>query len=508
MADEGRRTKDEGRELVTGDGHGVSTATGETIHAKHKLFRRNGAPRDTGQTKLRPKRAEGNRKPGLPHLPFISDRIGRSSSATVDGLVPEAALHARRNFRLGVLNGVMFTLVEALIAPSLVLAWYVNRLGAPNVVVGLLPAILAGGWFLPQLLVASRVQGLSRVMYWYRRVGIIRTLCMAMLGVTTLLFAESPVWLLVTFFIFYCTYAFSAGVSGIPWLEIVGKVIAPRRRGTFFGLRNFWGGMLALAASAPIGAILSESLFGLRFPYNFAFLFGFTAVCSAVGVWAWASIHEPEVVTTQAPHSVRDLVKRGIGAVRSDRDYRAFMLVRILMALATVADPFYVVYATTRLGAPPGLVGVYLGALSIAALLSNFLWSPLADRASNRILLMGTVMSVVVVPLTALVISLLIGVADHTILFAAFTLVFILSGLALGGSRIVNNNMLLTIAPAAERPTYIGFLNTVLGIVIFVPVLGGVLVDLLGFTPIFVLSLALALVAVLLATQMSGREDR
>jgi MFS family permease len=505
VSDDGRQTTDDGLKLVTEDSHGADTARGESTDAKHRLLRRNGAPRDSEPAKVRPKRVEGNRKPGLPRLPFISDRIGRSSSATVDGLTPDAALHARRNFRLGVLNGVMFTLVEALIAPSLVLAWYVNRLGAPNVVVGLLPAILAGGWFLPQLLVASRVQGLSRVMHWYRRVGVIRTLCMAMLGVTTLLFAESPVWLLVTFFIFYCTYAFSAGVSGIPWLEIVGKVIAPRRRGTFFGLRNFWGGMLALAASAPIGAILSESLFGLRFPYNFAFLFGFTAVCSAVGVWAWASIHEPEVSTAQAPHSVRDLVKRGIGAVRSDRDYRAFMLVRILMALATVADPFYVVYATTRLGAPPGLVGVYLGALSIAALLSNFLWSPLADRASNRILLMGTVVSVVVVPLTALVISLLIGVADHTILFAAFTLVFILSGLALGGSRIVNNNMLLTIAPAAERPTYIGFLNTVLGIVIFVPVLGGVLVDLLGFTPIFLLSLGLALIAVLLATQMSGK---
>lgn len=440
------------------------------------------------------------------NLPFISDRIGRSRLAAVEGLTPEAALHAHTNFRLGVLNGVMFTLVDALIAPSLVLAWYVSRLGAPNVLVGLLPAILTGGWFLPQLLVASRVQGLSRVMFWYRRVGIIRTICMAMLALTTLLLAESPAWLLVTFFVFYCTYAFSAGVSGIPWLEIVGKTIPPRRRGSFFGLRNFWGGMLALAASAPIGAILSEELFGLRFPYNFAFLFGFTAICSALGVWAWASILEPEASSSQAAHTVRDLVRRGLGALRSDRDYRAFMLVRIMMALATVADPFYVVYAKTQLAAPPATVGLYIGSLSIAALLSNLLWSPLADRASNRTLLIWTAVSVVVVPLTALVISLFIGVADNTLLFSAFSVVFILSGLALGGSRIVNNNMLLTIAPANERPTYIGFLNTVLGIVIFVPVLGGVIVDLVGFTPLFVISLVLAVVALGLSGKMSKKE--
>jgi hypothetical protein len=56
------------------------------------------------------------------------------------------------------MNGIMFTLVEAIIAPSIVLAWFINRLGAPNALVGLLPAILAGGWFLPQILVASRVR--------------------------------------------------------------------------------------------------------------------------------------------------------------------------------------------------------------------------------------------------------------------------------------------------------------------------------------------------------------
>ena len=123
------------------------------------------------------------------------------------------------------------------------------------------------------------------------------------------------------------------------------------------------------------------------------------------------------------------------------------MLVRILMALATVADPFYVVYAKTQLAAPPATVGLYIGSVSIAALLSNFLWSPLADRATNRVLLMWTVVSVVLVPLTALVLSLFAGVADDTLLFSLFAIVFILSGLALGGSRIVNNNMLLTIAP-------------------------------------------------------------
>jgi MFS family permease len=403
-----------------------------------------------------------------------------------------------------VLNGVMFTLVEALIAPSLVLALFANRLGAPNVLIGLLPAILAGGWFLPQLLVASRVAGLPRVMPWYKVVGIIRTICMAALVVAIMALAAYPVWLLVAFLLFYTVYAFSAGVSGIPWLEIVGKTIAPRRRGTFFGMRNFWGGLLALLASAPLAAILSEEFLGLVFPYNFAFLFGITTVFVGIGVWAWAYIKEPDGATSAPAHSVREMVARGRRAVRTDRDFRLFLWARVLMALATVADAFYVVYATSELGAPPATVGLYVGALSIAALLSNFIWSPLADRASNRTLMVLTAGSFAAVPVAALVLSSLSGMIDQTLLFGLFSVVFVLSGLALGASRIVNTNMLLTIAPPTERAAYVGFLNTILGIVIFVPVLGGVMVDLAGFLPIFVTSLALALGAVVLGARMSG----
>lgn len=443
--------------------------------------------------------------PGIAPIAPIRRVLERSRAKTAEGLAPEAALHASRNFRMGVLNGIMFTLVEALIAPSIVLAWFLNRLGAPNILVGLLPAILSGGWFLPQLIVASRVQGRARMMPIYRRVGQTRTVCMALLALTTLVFAEQPTLLLITFFIFYSVYSFSAGISGIPWLEIVGKVISPRRRGSFFGQRSFWGGFLALLASAPLAALLSEGLFGLRFPYNFAVLFGITTLVAAVGVWSWSSIREPEATATAPQVTVVQLIKRGIAALKSDRDYRSFMLARILMALATVADPFYVVFATVALDAPPATVGLYLGALSISALLSNFLWGPLADRAGNRLLMVCTILSVSFVPLTALVISQFRGLADKNLLFSVFALVFVLSGLALGAARIVNNNMLLSIAPPAERVTYIGFLNTVLGIAIFVPVLGGALVDVLGFEALFGVSLALTGTALLATTQMSTR---
>src|SRR5437762_81696 len=82
--------------------------------------------------------------PPMPDLPSHLNRIRRvvslSRNPNIEGISPEAALHARRNFRLGVTNGVMLTLVDGLISPSIVLALFINRLGASNLLVGLLPA--------------------------------------------------------------------------------------------------------------------------------------------------------------------------------------------------------------------------------------------------------------------------------------------------------------------------------------------------------------------------------
>ncbi|MFD1729992.1 hypothetical protein ACFSC4_00970 [Deinococcus malanensis] len=63
-----------------------------------------------------------------------------------------------RNERLGILNGWAVFTGDGFMSVSVVVAGFAARLGAPNWVIGLLPAIAGGGWMLPQLLVAARVR--------------------------------------------------------------------------------------------------------------------------------------------------------------------------------------------------------------------------------------------------------------------------------------------------------------------------------------------------------------
>src|SRR5947208_17191230 len=80
----------------------------------------------------------------------------------------------RRNYRLGVINGVLFALGDSLSSAGLVLALLVRQLGGSLALVGLLPALQIGGFLLPQMLVGGRLQAMPYKLPLYRRAAVAR----------------------------------------------------------------------------------------------------------------------------------------------------------------------------------------------------------------------------------------------------------------------------------------------------------------------------------------------
>ena len=73
-------------------------------------------------------------------------------------VVPPEPRIVRRNFTLGVLNGLFVGLGEALMDPTLVQVAFVNYLSASPLLVGLVVPLRDGTWYLPQLWVSSHLQ--------------------------------------------------------------------------------------------------------------------------------------------------------------------------------------------------------------------------------------------------------------------------------------------------------------------------------------------------------------
>lgn len=394
--------------------------------------------------------------------------------------VRPARLTPNRNERLGILNGWLVFLGDGFLSVSVVVAGFAARLGAPNAVIGLLPAIAGGGWMLPQLLVASRVRGLPHKLPVYRSAALVRMLTYLAMVVVAATLAGQPALCLTLFVLAMGLNALASGVAGLPFLEVVSKTVPPERRAWFFATRNLYGGLLAFGAGLLVRWVLASDL---GFPLNYALIFFLGTVAYTAGYGVFGRVAEP-ADPPQPPGDFRGELQ-ALPQTLADRHFRAFLTVRLLLAAASLGDPFYAVYALRDLHYPPAILGTFVMALTGAAPLSNLLWRRVAERKGSRRIIRYASFAAGLAPLVALTVGTL-----H-LPPAAYLLVFVLSSVALQGFNLGHTNHLLNIAPPDARSRYIGTLNTLVGAALFAPVVGGLIADAAGYRAVFVLSAGL-----------------
>nr|WP_309571506.1 MFS transporter [Deinococcus sp.] len=382
-----------------------------------------------------------------------------------------------RNERLGILNGWGASLGDGFLNVPVVVAGFASRLGAPNWVIGLLPSIAAGGWMLPQLLVAARVRALPYKLPVYRSAAGVRTGAYLAMMLVAALLADRPALCLTLFVLAMLVNALASGVSGLPFLEVISKTVSSERRARFFGTRNLYGGLLAFGAGLIVRLILGSSL---EFPYDYALIFGLATIAYTVAYSVIGRVDEPPDPPQEAQGVRGEL--RAIPQTLRDPHFRAFLTVRLLLAGGSMSDPFYAANALRALHFPPAILGTFVMALTAAAPLSNIVWQRVAERKGSRRIIRYASFFYGLAPLYAA----LVGALDLG--RWAYLGVFILTSVAAQGFNLGHTNHLLNISPAGERSRYIGTLNTLVGGALFMPVLGGFIADAAGYTPVFILS--------------------
>ena len=389
-----------------------------------------------------------------------------------------------RNEWLGFLNGCGVSIGDGFMNVTVVMAGFAARLGAPNWVIGLLPAIAGGGWMLPQLLVAARVRPLAYKLPVYRSAAFVRTSMYIVMVLVTAFLAHQPALCLTLFILAMLVNALASGVSGLPFLEVVSKVVPSESRPRFFAMRNLYGGLLAFAAGLGVRWILASEL---AFPYNYALIFALGTVAFTFGYWVFGQVQEPPD-TPLAPQGFRGEV-RAIPETLQDPHFRSFLTVRLLLAAAPMSEPFYAVYALRELHFPLSTLGVFVMTLTGVAPFSNVGWQRLAEKRGSRRIIRFAALFYGLAPVWAYLVG-RFGWPNWTYLG-----VFVLTSVAVQGFNLGFTNHLLNIAPEHARSRYIGTLNTLVGAALFMPVLGGLLADRTGYATVFLLSGLLSLIA-------------
>jgi len=379
----------------------------------------------------------------------------------------------------------------AFMDPDIVLPGFVHRLTGSAIMVGMVSAIVKAGWFWPQMIVSNFIEHRPRKMPVYALSAVVRLISLLLLALLLFLVGDTqPRFLFPVFLLLLaCNVSFS-GVAGIPFMDIVAKTVSAERYGILFGSRRFLGGVLACGAGFVVRSILSERS-RLDFPQNYALLFLFSTVLTAVACALFVLVKEP---VESEPGTRSPFVKhmmRAPAILKHDLDYRRLFLIRMLTSFSGMAAPFYVPFAIHKLGVGYETTGTFLAAGMGGVILGTVLWSYISYRYGSPTLFLVSGLGGLFPPVIALTTSLLAASTSvsHAHLVVPYYFVFACATAAATGFGIAGSAYLLELAPRQIRPTYVGFMNTLTFPFMFSSVLAGILIRLVSYEFAFVLCL-------------------
>ena len=441
--------------------------------------------------------------------------------------MPKRAGDQRRNFRFGMLQGTFMRINFAFADSSTVLPAFIYKLSGSDILVGLTGSMMTAGWMWPQLLMSNLLEHRPRKMPFYAFGMSVRVLAWLAIFFCTITIGERNPMLLATFFlVFYFMSSSAMGVSTLPYMDIISKSIAPQQRARFFSLRQLYGGFFAIWVGFLVRAVLGdESEFtgilggitqafktftmyfigsicrvetDLGFPYNYAFLFICAVTAAFFSFISFLGVREPIHPVEPTRQPISQHFKQGPHFLRTDANYRRFILFRVFAHFSGMAAPFYIPYALNELGFSEATMGFFIVCSALSGVISNAMWGYVGERYGVRWLLIITAALMGIPP--ALAFS--SGILTASLQMPAFFLIFTVGGVLSNGMMIGFMAYMLNIAPPRNRPTYIGFMNTLLMPVSFGPVIGGILAPYIGYRSLFAVSVGICLAAFRIGLQL------
>ena len=386
-----------------------------------------------------------------------------------------------RNLWIALLQGTFIRISFAFADPTTVLSAFVLKLTQSTTLVGLTGSIMAAGWMWPQLLISNLLEHRPRKMPFYILGMSMRTgAWLAIVLCTLLIGSRNNSLLALSFICFYFIGASSMGVSTIPFMDILSKSIEPQKRARFFSLRNFVGGIFTGIIGFFVQYVLSDKS-GLAFPNDYALLFGCAFIAVGMALIVFLNIREPIHQVQTARRSLWQHLKQGPHFLRTDRNYRLFLLFRICGDITWMCGPFYVPHALQRLALPDSIVGLFLTITAFSTVISSVLWGYMGERYGVRWILICSSALVCTAPFVASIVRYVPAIWQMPCYF----LIFALNGAIRSGTMVGYMTYMINIAPPLNRPTYLGFMNTILVPLSFVAVLAGALVSGIHYEGIF-----------------------
>lgn len=392
----------------------------------------------------------------------------------------------RRNFFIFLVDAIFFTVAMGIIGSTTVIPDFVRRLTDSEILIGMSSSLFEIGWLLPQLFIARYIVRYARKKWWFVGPNIpVRFIILLFAAITILVGRDHPEIILLAFFICYGIAGIGDGVVAVPWADLMGTSLDGRWRARMIGLQAAASGLIMLGIAPLIALILASS----EFPNNYAVLFGISGFLFVLSIIPVLFLHElPGGKAVERIPALSEFLPDLGRVLRTDVPFRAILIARLLTSLFAMAGPFYIGFATESLNLSSEVaVPTLLAMQTIGSVCGALAYTWIGAR-NNLLYIRLALVGGALLPVSAL----LAGVVGPLPLYFGF----LMSGLAVSNLFMSFLNWLVTYATPDSRPVYIGLFNTISAVTsLSAPIIGGTIAQYLGYQPLFVVSLVMALSA-------------
>ena len=402
-----------------------------------------------------------------------------------DPVHPEVIKNFKRNSFANLLDTAFWYFGGSFTAAYTIMPVFLSTLTDSPILIGLIPALEAIGWYLPQLFLAKYLEGINQRLPFVRKLGIFERLPFLLLAIGAFLIPglDQKVALFLILII-YTIKAFSSGLVALPWQELMATVIPVSHRGRYWGISLMVGKLMGLVGAFITGLILAR----ITYPNNYAimFLIGFIAVSIS---FLFLSLNVEPVIERQSSQVYPGIWSRIKKTLGKDKNFGIYLINRGFTFMSSMGMVFITVYGIQKFNLPISQSATFTAVMLISEIFGYGIWGNLGDKDGyKRVIEICNFFSIVG----------LFSLLFVNTLWGLFIVFGILS-FAHSGEYLSDQNFAMEFGSEKDRPTYIGMSKTLTGPFFLVaPIVVGSIIQLWGYKSMFLVALIVSVVAFLI----------
>ncbi len=416
-----------------------------------------------------------------------------------DNVSASVAQHFRHNVIINTLDISFFFMADSFWNINTIMPVFAATLTDNPFLIGLMPAIVNAGWFLPQMFIASRVTHTPKILPMSIRLGVFERLPYLLFAVLALAIPYiSKSTALILLILLMTWRGIAGGMAALPWQEVMARVIPLSHRARFFGFSRVFGQGAGILGSVLSGLILAT----LSYPRNYALGFGIAVIIQWLSFASYIQNREPEQAQVIVPAAKPTLPAPRKPAInysmfgqilKKDGNFRLYLVARSISFFGNMATAFIAVYAIKAFHLPDEQAAVFTGVILASGVLGYAFWGAVGDRIGPK--------KIMVLSFICWFAALIVAIFSKSIWL--YYLVFAMFGLYQSGVGVGDSMLIMELGEESLRPTYLGMGRTLTGsFLLLAPVLAGSLVARYDYNVMFIVSAFFVTIATLLMSRV------